>query len=389
MLEAKVPRNHSPRRRKKRTDAELNRDLQALLGPGPMRFGPVVQERSIQKALLSMRGSSTAKRIEAYADLKAQWQIQGQKKAFTDQQMLRLLQFCKYDSDRAFTLMKRINLNHFQLNAFSLEEQLKTNTLFPLPEIETLEGSPVFYMRPARYFPRNTPTTAIIDSLIYVMDSYATKDPENKRGIGFIANMNDWTMANYSTDYCFRFMQVLQGRVFCAKVNLFLIVNPPRWFGKVWAMMKPMLSTRFQKKVHMITEDELAYFLKEGYEKHLPDEFVEGQASATAIVGDFIAYRQAMECECELVKESTRYWSRLLPKNRNEEKDTGKIAQKPSAFFRGWVTGRNSAPGRCKDISIQADATSVEKSGRYAKRAILEWNCEFVKSNLRSIVPKS
>jgi hypothetical protein len=127
------------------------------------------------------------------------------------------------------------------------------------------------------------------------METYAERDPELADGIAFIANMSDWKYENFSTDYCRKFMQTLQGHKFPARVNLFLIVNPPKWFDTIWQIMKPMLSSNFQRKVHMVAEDELGFFFKQGYEKYLPDEFVEGEASTDQIVEDFITYRMAVE----------------------------------------------------------------------------------------------
>ena len=85
-------------------------------------------------------------------------------------------------------------------------------------------------MRPCRYTnSKTTPTRKIIDNLIYCLQDMLEKEANTCRGISFIANMDDWTMKNYSTDYCFQFMQTLQGRKTPARVNLFLIVNPPAW----------------------------------------------------------------------------------------------------------------------------------------------------------------
>jgi hypothetical protein len=79
------------------------------------------------------------------------------------------------------------------------------------------------------------------------MDHFYERHRDTTRKLGFIANMKDWTMDNFSMDYCFQFMQALQGTKGPVKVDLFLIVNPPKWFDKVWNIMKPMLSTAFRK----------------------------------------------------------------------------------------------------------------------------------------------
>jgi hypothetical protein len=278
---------------KSKTARQIQNELQRELGDGPMRFGPVHIEPPLREQLLS----HGIEGFNAFASLTAHWSNCGEssKKQYKDEHIFRILRYYKFDERRALGLMKRSDPRRFELNSFDQLEQLETKTLFPVPGLKTLEGSNCFYMRPCRYFPHQTSTTQIIDNLIYVMDTYASRDVELKTGIAFIANMNDWTFENFSTSYCQRFMNGLQGRSFCAKVNLFLIVNPPGWFGKIWAIMKPMLSTKFQEKVHMIHEEELPFFFKQGFEKYLPNEFIEGEADTDKMVADFIAYRNAME----------------------------------------------------------------------------------------------
>lgn len=103
-------------------------------------------------------------------------------------------------------------------------------------------------------------------------------------------------MANFAVDYCLQFMEVLQGRKAPLKVKLFLIVNPPRWFNKVWAItMKPMLAPSFRKKVHMIPEKDLMKFLQPGFEKHLPDEFAQGRNSVEQLASDYVTFRRYVE----------------------------------------------------------------------------------------------
>lgn len=113
-------------------------------------------------------------------------------------------------------------------------------------------------------------------------------------GIGFVANMDDWSFTNFSVSYCLNFMKMLQGRI-PVRVRLFLIVNPPSWFDQIWQIMKPMLAKDFQKKVHMIPASRLADFLAKGYEQYLPDELEGGTASADDVVKEFVAYRKTVE----------------------------------------------------------------------------------------------
>merc|ERR1711862_412624 len=121
------------------------------------------------------------------------------------------------------------------------------------------------------------------------------KEKPCTEGIGFVANMDDWTFSNFSTSYCLNFMKLLQGRV-PVRVRLFLIVDPPSWFGKIWSIMKRMLAEDFRKKVHMISSDRLGEFLEEGYEKYLPDDIKGGKSETEAMVSDFVTYRKFVEC---------------------------------------------------------------------------------------------
>jgi hypothetical protein len=149
-------------------------------------------------------------------------------------------------------------------------------------------------MMPARFFPHKTSTEEIIDNLAYCMQVMVEKEKDCTEGIGFIANMNDWKMANFSVSYCYQFMMLLQGKV-PVRVRLFLIVNPPGWFDAIWKMMKPMLAPDFRKKVHMIPEERLSKFLEEGYEKYLPTDLTVGKVDADELVRDFVTYRKRVE----------------------------------------------------------------------------------------------
>ena len=183
-----------------------------------------------------------------------------------------------------------------------LLEQFHTATLFPLPEVKT-KGNDcnVLYMRPSRYFP-STETRLIIDNLCYALNDMSKTKADCRRGVAFIANMRGWTKKNFSQDYCFQFMQALQGRMVPTKVKLFLIVNPPKFFGSIWKIMKPMLSKSFAKKVHIIEEERLGEFLVDGYQEYLPDEFSCGMRDAYEICEDFIDLKRYEEEQEQMSK---------------------------------------------------------------------------------------
>jgi hypothetical protein len=94
-------------------------------------------------------------------------------------------------------------------------------------------------------------------------------------------------------------------------LSLFLIVNPSQWFGSVWNIIKPMLSTRFQEKVHMIPEDELGFLLEAGYERYLPDEFVKDKAPTDELVQDFITFQQRLETVTSKVIKRSIFFNRV------------------------------------------------------------------------------
>ena len=152
----------------------------------------------------------------------------------------------------------------------------------------------MFYMRPSRYIPSETSTKTIINNLAYVIQSMQSRSSyAETHGIGFIANMDDWTMSNFDIQYCYQFMFMLQGYVIPVKVQLFLIVNPPSWFGKVWKIMKRMMIPSFRKKVKMITHNQLDKYLQDDYLTYLPNDGMDniGQVNVDELVEDFITYR--------------------------------------------------------------------------------------------------
>ena len=138
-------------------------------------------------------------------------------------------------------------------------------------------------------------TETMIDNLAYVMHTMLEKESADHDGISFLANMTDFRMKNFNIDYCFRFMMMLQGYVVPVRVQLFLIVDPPSWFDKIWSIMKPMLAPAFREKVKTIDQSKLPQYLEPNYQERLPDEMKGGRASTDEIVKDFITYRRFVE----------------------------------------------------------------------------------------------
>lgn len=270
----------------------------AQVATGPERFVPSKDERSIEDQIVSLNTEEK----KCFDNLKAKWNEETSDRSFQfDDEMILRFAYCspgekKFNEKASWKVMNQFDKRFLNLRAVDLEQQLLSKTLFPIPGLKTLEGGhDVFYMRPSRYFPKETPTELIINNLGYCMMSMQEGNEKNSReGIGFVANMDEWKMRNFSVDYCLQFMNMLQGKI-PVRVRMFLIVNPPGWFGTIWSIMKPMLSKDFRKKVAVIPETNLSDYLSEGFEDFLPDEFASGCASSDDIVRDFVAYRKSIE----------------------------------------------------------------------------------------------
>eukprot|EP00934_Nitzschia_sp_Nitz4_P004176 Nitzschia sp. Nitz4//scaffold257_size48314//1355//2389//NITZ4_007083-RA/size48314-processed-gene-0.40-mRNA-1//-1//CDS//3329544430//4166//frame0 len=269
---------------------EFDEELGSQLGQGAMRFGPVIHNAAIRNQVKDAHISE--KQIYVFAEIKASYDVDNDKtpknKRLTNQQVFQIAQYCNFDEPRIMKLLKNTRRRYFELSAFDLSDQLLSKTLFPCPGLMSKEGYDTIYMRPSRHFVNETRTRDVIDNLVYVMNHVHLRNPKGK--IAFLANMDDWTMSNFSTTYCAKFMKALQGGLFPAEVSLFIILNPPSWFGKIWKFMKTVLSPEFVKKVVMISDDELPYYMDLDYERYLPDEIPGGEVNTDELVQDFVSF---------------------------------------------------------------------------------------------------
>ena len=276
---------------------QMKKDLGGDETTGPMRFAPPSTARTIEEQMNAL----TDEQKECITKLKSEWEKEDTNGPFSEGMYLRFARNSpgsyKFNYKAALRVMKKYNRTKYEnLKVVDLEQQLLTKTLFPIPNITTKEGNhDIFYMRPSRYFPKQTSTEQIIDNLAYCMSCMLDRNEKSEtEGIGFVAYMNDWNMSNFSIDYCFQFMLMLQGRI-PVRVRLFLIVNPPSWFDKIWKIMKMVLRPDFRQKVKMIQESELHLYLNDNYEDYLPDDMECGKANTDQMVQDFITYRKYIE----------------------------------------------------------------------------------------------
>ena len=297
------------------------------LGPGPNRFA-AKGERPISEQIASL----SPEERECYNSLRIRWKALHPDRPYSDEMYLRFARCSpgktKFNEKTAWRVMNRFDRRYLVLTASRLESQLLSKvrlgvfwgscilhanqkhlkiclfclaqTLFPVPGLSTKEGHDVFYMRASRYFPRQTSTRAIIDNLAYCMTTMVEKEKACAEGIAFLAYMNDWKMKNFAPDYFVQFMRTLQGRI-PVRVRLFLIVNPPKFFDRVWMIIKPLLLKEFQNKVRMVQEENLGDFLMDTYTDFLPDDMASGTQPADLMVSDFVTYRKHVEGNNRLI----------------------------------------------------------------------------------------
>ena len=88
---------------------------------------------------------------------------------------------------------------------------------------------------------------------------------------------------------------MLEGNVVPAKVELFLIVDPPVWFEIIYNIILNMLSEEFAQKVKLVSSQDLGDYLADGYQDFLPDDMEGGKCTTKTAIDDFIRYRVAVE----------------------------------------------------------------------------------------------
>ena len=162
------------------------------LGDGPKRFA-LTNERTLEEQLAALTDEQRA----CVEKLKEKWAKEHPSEdAFSDAMLLRFARNSpgrkKFNPKTAYKTMQKYDRRYSELTAAGLEEQLLSQTLFPVPGLKTKEGQhATFYMRPSRYFPKKTPTSTIIENLAYCMGNMVEAEKECTEGIAFMAYMNE------------------------------------------------------------------------------------------------------------------------------------------------------------------------------------------------------
>jgi len=201
----------------------------------------------------------------------------------------------KFNVKCAYKVMKKyqewsVQLDLPNLTASRVADQLQTQCLV-IPGSLTKQGHSILYMRPAKYFPATYPLEDLMRSLVYLLERMTEREKTATEGLAFMANMADWGWSNFSVRYAKNFFDTMQGRFPC-RVRLFLIVDPPSWFGAIWRLIRPMMSADFAAKVFLPKREELHNFIDGA--QNIPKE-LGGTLDLPECLNAFIKYRQYVE----------------------------------------------------------------------------------------------
>ena len=101
-----------------------NKSLEAELGPGPMRFAPSSDERSLEQQLASL----TAREKECVDTLRSKWEAVHPDLPFSDAMYLRFARCSpgqkKFNVKASWKVMKAFDHRYLSLTAETLENQL-------------------------------------------------------------------------------------------------------------------------------------------------------------------------------------------------------------------------------------------------------------------------
>jgi len=203
-----------------------------------------------------------------------------------DDKVFRYANFHDFHPQKAIEGIRNGNSSpHMKLKMESLQSQFETNTVFPLPKVRTWKtDSEVVYIRPSRFDPSEMEIDNLIESLCYVFNDLSQTEDQCRKGVAVICNMEGLNKKIFTTECCYKLMQTLQGHMVPTRVKLLLMVNSP--YKKLW--MRPMMSRKFARKVHLIKQERLPEFLMDGFEFHLPTELDQGCKIAFEVVDDYI-----------------------------------------------------------------------------------------------------
>lgn len=188
----------------------------------------------------------------------------------------------KYDSHHMHLRMEGDLLHHFE-----------ALVMFPLPGLKTKDHKQdVIYMYAARHFPSDHDNDTLIENMSYILNDLSRTAEQCRNGVASIIDLHKWTFKNFTNECCRKFIQAGQGQHVPTRVGTILVVRAPSWFGKVWKVIKTMMTGDFATRVHILKDTSmLKDYLMEDYEKYLPSEMSEGWRNSEELVEDYIDSR--------------------------------------------------------------------------------------------------
>jgi len=169
-----------------------------------------------------------------------------------------------------------------------VRKQLETGTLI-ITGSKSKKGHYLLYMKPALYFAKDD-LDELLRSLVYLLERMTERESTATEGLAFMANMEDWGWSNFSIKYAKNFFDTMQGRFPC-RVRLFLIVNPPSWFGAIWRLIRPMMTKQFAEKVFLPHGSEIFDF----FDPENVPKVLGGTLDLEDMLHTFIKYRYEVE----------------------------------------------------------------------------------------------
>ncbi len=153
-----------------------------------------------------------------------------------------------------------------------VESMVLDGVLLVHPKLVSTAGLRVMLMRPARYFPSKTPTSDVIKLLSYMTQRLVEDVGAQINGFTFVADLGTWKMENFSRSYAMTwFLSML---VMPVKLESFIIIDAPSWFGAIWAVIKHAMSRSFQSKWSYVTRATLDTVLTKA---HRPPDLENGE----------------------------------------------------------------------------------------------------------------
>lgn len=149
----------------------------------------------------------------------------------------------------------------------NVEAMVLDGILIVHPQLVSLTGHRIMYMRPARFFPSTMRTSDVI-LLLHYMTQRLVEDPQSQmQGFVFMADLNNWTMKNFSRGYALTWFLTML--VMPVKLHAFIIVDAPPWFDLVWRIIRTVMPKSFQDKWTYVKRGELDSVVKK--EHRTPD----------------------------------------------------------------------------------------------------------------------